>query len=55
VHGIVEKHGGTIRMVSEPELGTTFWFDLPLEDSDADELLLLSERKAQQLLSRGST
>ena len=55
VHGIVEKHGGTIRMVSEPELGTTFWFDLPLEDSDADELLLLSERKAQQLLGRGST
>ena len=55
VRDIVEKHGGTIRMVSEPELGTTFWFDLPLEDADADELLLLSERKAQQLLGRGST
>ena len=55
VRDIVEKHGGTIRMVSEPEFGTTFWFDLPLEQADADELLLLSERKAQQLLSRGST
>jgi len=55
VRGIVEKHGGTIRMVSEPELGTTFWFDLPLEDADADELILLSERKSQQLLSRVNT
>jgi len=55
VRGIVEKHGGTIRMISEPDLGTTFWFDLPLEQADADELLLLSERKAQQLLSRELT
>ncbi len=54
VRGIVEKHGGTIRMVSEPELGTTFWFELPLEQADADELLLLSERKSQQLLSSES-
>ena len=54
VRGIVEKHGGTIRMVSEPKLGTTFWFELPLEQADADELLLLSERKSQQLLSSES-
>ncbi|WP_320667082.1 ATP-binding protein [Prochlorococcus sp. MIT 1307] len=48
VRGIIEKHGGTIRMASEPDLGTTFWFDLPLEQSDADELMLLSERKTRQ-------
>ena len=49
VRGIIEKHGGKIRMVSEPELGTTFWFDLPLEQADADELMLLSERQARQI------
>ncbi len=45
VKGIVDKHGSEIRMASEPHTGTTFWFDLPLEDSDADELLLKSARK----------
>ena len=39
VRGIIEKHGGQIRMASEPGIGTTFWFDLPLEQSDKDELL----------------
>ena len=39
VRGIVEKHGGEIRMASEQGIGTTFWFDLPLEQSDKDELL----------------
>ena len=39
VRGIIEKHGGEIRMASEPGIGTTFWFDLPLEQSDKDELL----------------
>ena len=30
VRGILEKHGSqVIRMVSEPDVGTTFWFDLP--------------------------
>ena len=45
VKGIVDKHGSEIRMASEPSTGTTFWFELPLEDSDADELLLKSARK----------
>ena len=40
VSGIVEKHGGEIRMASELDIGTTFWFDLPLEQSDKDEILI---------------
>ena len=40
VRGIVEKHGGEIMMASELDIGTTFWFDLPLEQSDKDEILL---------------
>ena len=39
VKGIIEKHGGEIRMASELGIGTTFWFDLPLEQSDKDELM----------------
>ena len=39
VRGIIEKHGGEIRMASELGIGTTFWFDLPLEQSDKDELV----------------
>ncbi len=45
VKGIIEKHGSEIRMASEQNAGTTFWFELPLEDSDADQLLLKSARK----------
>ena len=45
VRGIIEKHGGQIRMVSSPGVGTTFWFDLPLEHADVDELQLLLDRK----------
>jgi two-component system sensor histidine kinase NblS len=45
VRGILEKHGTQVRMASEPGIGTTFWFDLPLEDADADELRLQSERQ----------
>ena len=45
VRGILEKHGTTIQMVSEPGVGTTFWFDLPLEHSDSDELALQAERR----------
>ncbi len=48
VRDIVEKHGGKISMASEIGLGTTFWFELPLEDADADELLIQSERKSLQ-------
>ena len=49
VKGIVDKHGSEIRMASEPNTGTTFWFELPIEDSDADELLLKSARKNWEL------
>ncbi len=44
VREIVEKHGSQIRMVSVPNLGTTFWFDLPLAINDTDELIVESER-----------
>ena len=39
VRGIIEKHGGEIRMASELGVGTTFWFDLALAQSDKDELM----------------
>ena len=45
VRGIIEKHGGEIRMASELGIGTTFWFDLPLEQSDKDELLTQTIKK----------
>jgi two-component system sensor histidine kinase NblS len=45
VRGILDKHGSSIRMASEPGVGTTFWFDLPLEGADADELRLMAERR----------
>ena len=44
VRGILEKHGTQVRMASELGVGTTFWFDLPLEEADADELRLEAER-----------
>ncbi len=45
VKGIVDKHGSEIRMASEQNTGTIFWFELPLEESDADQLWLKSARK----------
>ncbi len=48
VKGIIDKHGGKICMASEPNIGTTFWFDLPLEFADANELELQAERKKRQ-------
>ena len=48
VREIIEKHGSEVRMVSVPEIGTTFWFDLPLSQNDADELLIESERASRQ-------
>ncbi len=46
VRGILEKHGAQVAMVSELEIGTTFWFDLPLEKADADELRIRAERRS---------
>jgi two-component system sensor histidine kinase NblS len=46
VRGILEKHGSQARMASEPGVGTTFWFDLPLEDADGDELQVQVERSS---------
>lgn len=48
VRGILDKHGARIRMASEPGVGTTFWFDLPLEHSDSDELQLLADRRRHE-------
>ncbi|MFQ6538339.1 MULTISPECIES: ATP-binding protein [Aphanothece] len=48
VRGILEKHGTQVKMASEPGVGTAFWFDLPLEDSDTDELRLITERRGQE-------
>jgi two-component system sensor histidine kinase NblS len=52
VRGILEKHASRIQMASEPGCGTTFWFDLPLEQADSDELLLTSERRRQDLANK---
>ena len=47
VRGIVEKYSSVIRMASEPDVGTTFWFDLPLAQSDQDEIKLQAERQSR--------
>ena len=44
VRNIMEKQGSVPKLVSEPGVGTTFWFELPLEGSDDEELALLAER-----------
>jgi two-component system sensor histidine kinase NblS len=48
VRGIVEKHGSSIEMASEAGVGTTFWFDLPLEEADDDEVRLEAERRSYE-------
>jgi two-component system sensor histidine kinase NblS len=48
VRGNLEKLGAAIQMVSEPGIGTTFWFELPLEHADQDELDLLAERRVHE-------
>jgi two-component system, OmpR family, sensor histidine kinase NblS len=45
VRGILEKHGCSVQMVSELGVGTTFWFDLALEEADSDELAVQAERR----------
>ena len=47
MRGILEKHSSVIRMASEPDVGTTFWFDLPLAQSDQDEIKLQAERQSR--------
>ena len=49
VRGILDKHGSQVHMTSALGIGTVFWFDLPLEDSDADELELLAGRRRYEL------
>ena len=52
-----EKHSAGVQMASELDVGTTFWFDLPLEQADADELQLQAERRSlseQEQLSSSS-
>ncbi len=49
VREIVEKHGSKIQLASIPNIGTTFWFDLPLSTNDEDELLIESTRAQIQL------
>jgi len=48
VRGILEKHGCSVQMVSELGVGTTFWFDLALEEADSDELAVQAERRRYQ-------
>ena len=51
VRGILDKHGAQVFMVSELDVGTTFWFELPLEQADLDELALQAERRSISGLS----
>jgi two-component system sensor histidine kinase NblS len=53
VRGILDKHGSRVRMASEPGVGTTFWFDLPLEHADSDELALQAGRRSNDLVLSG--
>ena len=47
VRGILDKHGAQVAMASEPDVGTTFWFDLPLGEADQDELQLQAARRSR--------
>ena len=48
VRGILEKHGSDVRMASELDVGTTFWFDLPLAQEDPEEVQWKAERQQKQ-------
>ena len=47
VRGILEKHGSMICMASELDVGTTFWFELPLAQEDPEELRWRAERQSE--------
>jgi two-component system sensor histidine kinase NblS len=51
VRGILDKHDARVQIVSEPGCGTTFWFDLPLEQADEDELLMRTQRRESSLVA----
>ncbi|MEM1292887.1 MAG: ATP-binding protein, partial [Cyanobacteria bacterium P01_H01_bin.162] len=59
VKNIVEKHSSRVHLVSEVNVGTTFWFDLPVfqpEEPNAGRLTP-DERESEttaQLMSAGS-
>jgi two-component system sensor histidine kinase NblS len=50
VRGILDKHDAHVQIISEPGCGTTFWFDLPLEQADEDELLMRAQRRENALV-----
>ncbi|MGD1943596.1 MAG: ATP-binding protein [Leptolyngbyaceae cyanobacterium] len=60
VKNIVEKHSSRVHLVSEVNVGTTFWFDLPVfqpEESKAVRLTPDAESESEttaQLMSAGS-
>jgi len=51
VRGILDKHDARVQIISEPGCGTTFWFDLPLEHADEDELLMRAQRRENALVA----
>jgi len=51
VRGILDKHDARVQITSEPGCGTTFWFELPLEQADEDELLMRTQRRDNALVA----
>jgi len=51
VRGILDKHDARVQIISEPGCGTTFWFELPLEQADEDELLMRTQRRDNALVA----